>query len=142
MIGVVELPEPLPAKEVHPGLPANLFKNTQDYAPRLGPDLEVEEVLESPPVPASPTDHQLFRALEATLELRAPVVPSFLTGTTDSRYFRQRGIPAYGFSPFAINAQDLRGIHGRDESVPVDAFLRGIETLKRFLAIYAGEPGF
>lgn len=105
----------------------------------LGPDIEVEVVLEAPEAEASPTDHEIYQALRTTLEIRAPVVPSFLTGTTDSRFFRQRGIPAYGFSPFAINAEDLRGIHGRDESLPVDAFLRGIETLKRFLETYAGE---
>ncbi len=103
----------------------------------LGPDLEVEVVLETPEAAASATDHAIYRALQATLAIRAPVVPSFLTGTTDSRYFRQRGIAAYGFSPFAINAEDLRGIHARDESVPIDAFLRGIGVLQRFLSLYA-----
>ena len=40
--------------------------------------------------------------LEKTLGPEAPLVPSFITGTTDSRYFRERGIPAYGFSPFVL----------------------------------------
>ena len=106
----------------------------------LGPDLEVEVVLNAPEAAASPTGHAIYRALEKTLTIRAPMVPSFLTGTTDSRFFRQRGLPAYGFSPFAINSEDLRGIHARDESVPVDAFLRGVEVLRRFLEIYL-EPG-
>ena len=102
----------------------------------LGPEVEVEVLLEAPRAEPSPTDHRIFRALEEALTVRAPVVPSFIAGTTDSRFFRQRGIPAYGFSPFSINAEDLRGIHARDESIPVDAFLRGIETLLRVLRIY------
>ncbi|MEM7355063.1 MAG: M20/M25/M40 family metallo-hydrolase, partial [Acidobacteriota bacterium] len=105
----------------------------------LGSEVEVEVVLDSPPADASPTEHPIFRALEEALEVRAPVVPTFIAGTTDSRYFRQRGIPAYGFSPFSINAEDLRGIHGRNESIPVDAFLRGIETLRRVLQVYVGN---
>ncbi len=102
----------------------------------LGPDLEVALRLDAPEVPASPRDHPLYRSLEETLSVRAPVVPTFIPGTTDSRYFRQRGIPAYGFSPFSINAEDLKGIHARDEAVPVDAFLRGVETLRRVVRLY------
>ena len=102
----------------------------------LGPELEVEVLLDAPRVDASPTDHPVYRALEQALGVRAPVVPSFISGTTDSRFFRQQGIPAYGLSPFTINSEDLRGIHARNESIPVDAFLRGIETVYRFLQLY------
>lgn len=107
----------------------------------LGDDLEVEVILDAPEVAASPRDHPLYRALEDALSVRAPVVPTFLTGTTDSRFFRRRGIPAYGFSPFSINAGDLKGIHGRDESVPADAFLRGVETMRRVLRTYVADGG-
>lgn len=107
----------------------------------VGPHLEVELVLRADPVPPSPRDHPVWRALEEALGVRAPVVPTFLPGTTDSRFFRARGIPAYGLSPFAIDGKDLRGIHGRDEAIPVDEFLRGIETLRRILVAYGGAPG-
>ncbi len=105
----------------------------------LGDDLEVEVVLDAPEAPASPRDHPLYRALEEILGVRAPVVPTFIPGTTDSRFFRQRGIPAYGFSPFSINVQDARGVHAANESVPVDAFLRGVETMTRILRLYVSE---
>ncbi len=104
----------------------------------LGDEIEVEVVLDAPEAPASPRDNPLYRALEEILSVRAVVVPTFIPGTTDSRFFRQRGIAAYGFSPFAINAQDLRGVHADDESLPVDAFLRGVETMRRILRLYAG----
>lgn len=105
----------------------------------LGRLIEVEVVLRSDPVPPSPRDTEIWHALVEVLSVRAPVVPTFLPGTTDSRFFRARRIPAYGFSPFAIDAGDLRGIHGRNESIPVDEFLRGIETMRRVLLAYGGE---
>ncbi|HEX9735501.1 MAG TPA: M20/M25/M40 family metallo-hydrolase [Thermoanaerobaculia bacterium] len=105
----------------------------------LGRELEVEVLLAAPPAPASPTDHPIYRAVERVLAVRAPVVPLFIAGTTDSRYFRERGIPAYGVQPFALNPEELRGIHADDEHLPVAAFLRGVETLRRILVSYAGE---
>lgn len=107
----------------------------------LGPELEVEVVLTAPEAPASPVDHPVYRALEGALGVRAPVVPLFISGTTDSRYFRRRGIAAYGFAPFSLNAPDLRGIHADDERIPVEALLRGIETVRRVLLAYAGADG-
>ncbi len=104
----------------------------------LGRGLEVEVLLTAPEAPASPTDHRVYRALEEALGVRAPVVPTFISGVTDSRYFRQRGIPAYGFSPFGSNPEDLRGIHAADEYLAADVFLRGIETLRRVLLTIAG----
>lgn len=110
-----------------------------DVRERLGPRLEVEVLLTAPQAPASPTDHRIFRALEHTLGVRGPVVPNFMSGTTDSRFFRQRGIPAYGFSPFALDADESRGIHALDESIPRREFLRGVETMRRVLLAIARE---
>ncbi|MGH7266991.1 MAG: M20/M25/M40 family metallo-hydrolase, partial [Candidatus Rokuibacteriota bacterium] len=92
----------------------------------LGPELEVEVLLTAPPAPASPTDNAFYRAIEAVLGREGPVVPAFIPGFTDSRYFRARGIPAYGLSPFALQGPDLRGIHGPDERIPVAEFEAGV----------------
>lgn len=104
----------------------------------LGPGIEVEVLLAAPPAASSPTDHPLYRTLEATLGVRAPVVPIFIPGTTDSRWFRERGIPAYGFSPFALDGLDLGGIHAVDEAIDAGELLRGVETMRRVLAAYVG----
>ncbi len=104
----------------------------------LGPELAVEVVLESPVVAASPTDHPLFLTLERVLAVRAPVIPVFVAGTTDSRYFRAHGIPAYGFSPFGIDALDLGGIHAKDERMSATELTRGVEVLRRVLLAYPG----
>ena len=105
----------------------------------LGEEIEVEVVLDAPMAPASPRNHPLYLALEEILGVHAQVVPTFIPGTTDSRFFRQRGISAYGFSPFAINVQDSKGIHADNESIPVDAFLRGVETMTRILRLYVTQ---
>lgn len=106
----------------------------------LGPELEVKVLLSSPPGLEAPLDHPLYRAFEEVLGRRAPVIPSFLPGTTDSRYFRARGIAAYGFSPFSIEGPDLAGIHAPNEYMKVDDFLRGVETTRRLLESYATLP--
>ncbi|MDY7093332.1 MAG: M20/M25/M40 family metallo-hydrolase [Acidobacteriota bacterium] len=93
----------------------------------LGDDLSVKVLVASPPAGPSPVDHELFAVLEERLGQVAPVVPVFISGFTDSRYFRQRGIPAYGFSPFALEPQDLLGIHNVDERIRVDAFDLGVQ---------------
>jgi acetylornithine deacetylase/succinyl-diaminopimelate desuccinylase-like protein len=99
----------------------------------LGPDLEVEILLTSPPAPASPTTTPAFAALQEVLGDSAPVVPAFIAGFTDSRYFRERGVPAYGFSPFALEGPDLAGIHANDERIPLAELDRGIERTRKFL---------
>ena len=97
----------------------------------LGPGLDIEVLLRSQPAPPSPVDSPIYRALESALGTRAPVVPIFIPGTTDSRYFRERGIPAYGFSPFTLTGEESKGIHGADESIPINKFQRGVETMRR-----------
>lgn len=93
--------------------------------------VDVEVLLASPPVPPSPVAHPAYRLLEEVLGGEGPVVPAFIPGFTDSRYFRLRGIPAYGIAPFALESRDLQGIHGADERIPVEEFTRGVERLRR-----------
>ncbi len=94
----------------------------------LGEKVSVEVILSAPPAQPSPTDTELFGCLRDFLSRRAPVVPTFIAGVTDSRYFRERSVPAYGFSPFVLDGQDLRGIHGPNEKISIDAFVDGVDT--------------
>lgn len=102
----------------------------------LGDDLEVEVLLDSPPSPPSPTTTPMFEVLRRVLGESGPLVPSFAPGFTDSRFFRQRGIAAYGISPFALEPQDKTGIHGPDERIPVAELDRGAERLRRIVDAY------
>lgn len=103
----------------------------------LGGDVQVEVLLQAPRAEPSPTDTAAYRVLERTLGGEAPVVPAMISGFTDSRYFREHGIPAYGVSPFLVEAEDLLGIHGTDERIPLEAFDAGVERMKRLVRGWA-----
>ena len=99
----------------------------------LGDQVQCEVVLTSPPSSSSPAAGEPFATLRAVLGTEAPVVPAFIAGFTDSRYFRERGIPAYGLSPFALEGADLHGIHGPNEHIPIAEFERGVERMRRLV---------
>ena len=105
----------------------------------LGENLEVRVLLESPPVSPSPDSGPIFAAISRVLAPEAPVVPAFISGFTDSRYFRERGVAAYGVSPFALEPDDQRGIHGADESIPLAEFERGVERMKKLVEALAAR---
>lgn len=115
--------------------------DAEEYLARLrealGDDLAVEVVLSSEPAPPSPVEHPIFRAVAAVLGETAPVVPAFIPGFTDSRYFRERGIAAYGVSPFFVEPQRFFGIHGPDESIPLAELDRGVERMRRVVTAAA-----
>ncbi|HWM90418.1 MAG TPA: M20/M25/M40 family metallo-hydrolase [Thermoanaerobaculia bacterium] len=104
----------------------------------LGDGFEVEVLVTSPPAPPSPAGGRLYGALRQVLSPEAPVVPTFVPGFTDSRFFRERRIPAYGVTPFALAGDDLRGIHGTDERIPLDELDRGVERMRRIVVGYTG----
>lgn len=99
----------------------------------LGDEVEVRVLLSAPPLPPSPQTGPVYQLLARELQAVAPVAPYFSSGFTDSRYFRARGIPAYGFSPFTLEPQDLMGIHGADEHIPVAELDRGVERTRRLV---------
>jgi len=69
-----------------------------------------------------------------------PVIPVMSTGATDSRYFRQLGIPAFGVSGlFSDPTVDARA-HGRDERMGVKSFYEGQEFLWRLTKALADKP--
>lgn len=104
----------------------------------LGDGFRVEVLVTSPPAAPSPAAGRLYGALRQALSPDAPVVPTFIPGFTDARFFRERRIPAYGVTTFALSGEDLRGIHGPDERIPLDELDRGVERMRRVVAGYAG----
>jgi acetylornithine deacetylase/succinyl-diaminopimelate desuccinylase-like protein len=66
-----------------------------------------------------------------------PVLPFLTTGATDLRYFRNLGIPAYGFFPITLTNEELFRMHGKNERISIVALKQGLigtyEILK-FLA--------
>ncbi len=94
------------------------------------PAVTVERIGDVQHGPPSDLEGELLTALTTVvgdLYPGVPVMPVFATGMTDSRFFRQKGVPAYGFTPFAVTDQDVVRAHGIDERVHVSSIRPGLE---------------
>ncbi|MBI4583353.1 MAG: M20/M25/M40 family metallo-hydrolase [Planctomycetes bacterium] len=81
--------------------------------------------------PASPTDGPVYRAIEAAMAVHYPgalILPTMSTGGTDSRNYRVRGVPAYGFIPLIVPEGDNSRIHDVDERVRVEEVKKGVKV--------------
>jgi acetylornithine deacetylase/succinyl-diaminopimelate desuccinylase-like protein len=82
---------------------------------------------------ASTMDSEAYRIIEAALLDNYPgaiAAPYLMLGTTDSRFFREKGIISYGFCPAVIPADHLKSIHGTDEKIAVESMEKGTEVYK------------
>ena len=101
---------------------------------RIIDDDRVEIELMERPIRASvsPFDSQFFSVLEETLLHHVPdcvVVPTLTPGGTDSRFFRRRGVAAYGLIPISIDEGELNRMHGIDERISLDNLRLGIQVV-------------
>jgi acetylornithine deacetylase/succinyl-diaminopimelate desuccinylase-like protein len=104
--------------------------------------IEIETLLSFPPA-SSPTDHELFAALRAIAARHhpgAPVASVLATGFTDCHYFRERGIPCYGFMPFVLSDRDAALVHGNDERLSLVNLKSGTRLAHELVAALAGAP--
>ena len=88
------------------------------------PDVRIEVLQRPEPTAPSPTDTPLFRAMRHAAETVYPdvvVTESMALVGTDSRFFRRRGVPAYGFFPVVLPKDITATPHGVDERLPVAA---------------------
>jgi acetylornithine deacetylase/succinyl-diaminopimelate desuccinylase-like protein len=85
------------------------------------------EVIQEDRSTASPTGNRLWDALTASMASAYPearIVPSIVTGGTDARFFRNRGVVAYGaglLSPEVDTAEFFRRFHGHNERIDVES---------------------
>lgn len=78
---------------------------------------------ESNPLPSSPVENELYQAIEWVARQKDPgcmVTPFLITGATDSRFFREVGVPCYDFSPFRLRQEDLKLVHGHNERISIE----------------------
>ena len=87
------------------------------------------------PASASKTDAPIFevmRRVTRTVMKGAEIVPAFTTGATDSRFFRRKGVPAYGYSVYSSKipfGEFMTMFHGRNERIDQ-------ESLRLMLDLY------
>jgi acetylornithine deacetylase/succinyl-diaminopimelate desuccinylase-like protein len=97
------------------------------------PEVEITREFESSTEP-SRLDTELYEVMthyakDAVED--AIVLPSVSTGFTDSRVFRRRGTPAYGFVPVLLGPQEMGTPHGNDECLSIENLQMGMQILHR-----------
>ncbi|HEX4211087.1 MAG TPA: M20/M25/M40 family metallo-hydrolase [Candidatus Binataceae bacterium] len=102
-------------------------------------DIKVDVLLNFPAV-ASPADSPLMTAIVRLAESEnAVAVPTMIAGFTDSHYFRQKGLVAYGFIPIELSKSDEQGVHGVNEHLPIKELGNGIRRMTDLLQLI-GRP--
>jgi acetylornithine deacetylase/succinyl-diaminopimelate desuccinylase-like protein len=94
-------------------------------------DVGTTRVSPAPP----PLRSDIFDPLNKVVGAMYPglsVLPQMEVGASDSVYTMALGIPSYGISGIAVDADDLR-MHGRDERLRVSSFDEGVDFYYRFL---------
>jgi acetylornithine deacetylase/succinyl-diaminopimelate desuccinylase-like protein len=78
----------------------------------------------------SPRDTESYHIIRDLLEREFPdgiIAPLLTAASSDSRFFRDRGIPSYGVNPVLIPMSHMGMIHGVDEKISVRNLIRGTE---------------
>jgi acetylornithine deacetylase/succinyl-diaminopimelate desuccinylase-like protein len=94
------------------------------------PDVHVTYPYPMPPPSPAPSsaENNLVTAYKSAVRRHfgehVPVILTQGIGTTDSFHLRERGVAAYGVRPLVDAKQE--GIHGNNESIPVDGFKAGL----------------
>ena len=98
-----------------------------------GKDVEVQTLVYTPATAPSPIDSELVATMMSVMRAAEPgsaAGPIVITGTSDSRFFRARGIAAYGMSPFKVNYYDADGVHAADERIRSRFFAEGVRVMR------------
>ncbi|HYK01498.1 MAG TPA: M20/M25/M40 family metallo-hydrolase [Thermoanaerobaculia bacterium] len=101
-----------------------------------GTNAIVEVLVAGDPVAESPVDTELFATLKRVFTAAAPgssLAPTISPGATDSRWFRARGITAYGIAPFKLNYYDADGVHGDNERIRARFFAEGVGVMRKIV---------
>ena len=91
-------------------------------------EVEIEFSAESPITPPTELNDAIREVCHAIMP-EAAILHRVSAGFTDSRTFRRRGIPAYGFVPMLLGPNEQNGMHGNDERISLDNLRLGVEVL-------------
>ena len=102
--------------------------------------LKVERTMSFPPS-SSPPEGELPNAIRQVAAKYDPGVTHTIAvgnGFTDCHFFREKGVPCYGFQPYRIRANDPTGFHGNNERMSVENIKFGtafmFDLVKRMVA--------
>jgi carboxypeptidase PM20D1 len=120
---------------------AGVLERTRRLCGPLGVEVRLLEGA-GEPVPAASVRCPGYRALRSALAEvfpQAVAVPYLTIAATDSRHYRGLGADIYRFLPLLLEQKDLQRIHGIDERVSVEGFLKLIHFYRTLIRLRAGE---
>ena len=105
--------------------------------------ISIDFIQQPDPGPISPTNGEAWDAIQKVVARDFPntfVVPWMTTGGTDSRFLREKGVPAYGFVPIVLEVRERERIHGVDERLSVENLNRGIKATYDLTTLLCTQP--
>ncbi|RMF18598.1 MAG: M20/M25/M40 family metallo-hydrolase [Deltaproteobacteria bacterium] len=106
---------------------------------RIGSEhVRVEPMSVAFPSSQSGLDNALTKAVEALASKEpsgAVVLPGLLSGFTDSHYFREHGMAAYGFVPIRVSPEQRETMHGPNERIDAGELAKGVRRLVELLRL-------
>ena len=112
-------------------LPGETVHDAQQHLrDAIGPELmgstEIEAIHDQTATESS-TDSPLWSALTDAIQMTYPgarVLPSMVTGGTDARFFRERGVPSYGAGLLSADislGEFMNRFHGHNERIDIES---------------------
>ncbi len=95
------------------------------------PAITIRQIMAFTPA-ISTTDSDVYRAIVDVTKRHYPqatILPGVSSGFTDSHFFRDLGIVAYGYDPSLIPTEDDAGVHGNNERISVENVRRGTRMM-------------
>jgi acetylornithine deacetylase/succinyl-diaminopimelate desuccinylase-like protein len=119
--------------------PEQFFARLQNLLADERLRLETPDDLSMPAVTSY--EHPFFAGLEACITGLVPdcqVAPMLTPGGTDSRYFRRKGVSAFGLIPIIIDPDELARMHGIDERISVENLVLGSRVVADVVERFCG----
>ena len=91
--------------------------------------IEVVHHEDSPSAPAESELHEVCRQVTREFIEDAEFTLMMCSGGTDSRYFRRRGVVAYGFNPILATDEEIRTLHSHNERISVENLRLGTQII-------------
>ena len=118
--------------------PRSRVESVRRMVEPLGIRVLIDQI--EPATPLSTHHTPLFgiMAAEASREYHARVGTVILHGASnDSRFLRRLGIQAYGLLPYPVDWFQTTTIHGINEQIRLDRFMKGVELVRRIVRRWA-----
>ncbi len=120
--------------------PTQRVEDVVAHVRRAIDDAEVEVKalpgLASEPSPVSRSDGPGFVAIARAIRRvfpEAAIAPALMVGASDARHTAPIAADAYRFGPWKIGPGDLPRVHGTDERISIEGYLRGVRFYAQLL---------